>query len=113
MKGLLGIATALVIISGCGDENQLNLAEDSDNFARGENREMVSNSSDILCEPFARSLEPSKSKDSSPKIEFRSSSEAIAPSKALASGATNKQRCGEIQHYLSKAEMMLEISFTT
>ena len=112
MKGLLGIAAALVIISGCGNENQLNLAEDSDNFAKAEDREMALDSSDILCEPFARTLEPSKGKVSSPNIEFKANSIAATPSKVLASGATSKQRCGEIQHYLSKAEMMMEISFS-
>jgi len=58
-------------------------------------------------------LESIKSKDSSAKIEFGSTNEAVAPSKALGSEATSEQRCGEIQHYLSKAEMKMEISFST
>lgn len=110
MKRLVGMTLALVVFSGCGNENQLDLAENSDNFAQAENKEM---GSDILCEPFARSLEPIKSKDSSAKIEFSSTNEDVAPSKALGSEATSKQRCGEIQHYLSKAEMKMEISFST
>lgn len=110
MKRLLGMVVTLAIFSGCGKENQLDLAENSDNFSRAENKEM---GSDILCEPFARSLGPTKSNNSSAKIEFSSTNEALVPRKALGSEATSQQRCGEIQHYLSKAEMKMEISFST
>lgn len=112
MRGLLGLSVAMLVFSSCGDEKQPNLAQEPDYFENAKNEEMLLDSSTITCEPsFVRSLKPTKNKSLSPEIEFSSTDGTAAKSKALADGATSKQRCDEVQHYLSQAELKIEISF--
>jgi len=113
MWRIFEVMVAMVVVSGCGNEGRLDLAQDSDYFEPG-NGEMVRDSSNILCEPsFMRSLSSTKSSGVSPKIEFSSAHETVVNVDALARGATSKQRCSEIQQYLSEGLMKLNLSFAS
>lgn len=107
MKHLLGLAMAMAVLSGCGEENQLNLGHDSNYFGHDGNKEALGSP---CGSPFVTKLVQSKNKNSSPLIEFTSFNLGVE-SKGLAGDATKAQRCDEIRNYLSNGETKVEISF--
>jgi len=102
---------AMAVFTGCGNESQLNLGQDSDYFGQDGSKEMGLGSSSFLCDgPFSRTLGQNKNKDTSPGIEFASADRAVE-AKALDGNATKQERCDEINKHLAQGALKVELSF--
>lgn len=122
MRRLAGILGAILIISGCGDENrQPNLTQEPDYFGQAGNKKALSDSLSSSCmEPISTLLNQTKNSGNSPAIEFVAVNNEVVDRKELVGDI----KCNEIYNFLSGSQIKdgdkqilskvrLQISFTT